>query len=86
LEKLRLLGVHLAIDDFGTGYSSPAYLKHFPITTLKIDKSFIDDIPYQKDDMAIASTIIAMGHTRGFKILAEGVETPDSGIFTRKRL
>ncbi|MEE7627356.1 EAL domain-containing protein [Methylobacter sp. Wu8] len=81
LDNLRQLGVHIAIDDFGTGYSSLAYLKHFPITTLKIDKSFIDDIPYQQDDMAIASTIIAMGHILGFKILAEGVETPEQLAF-----
>ncbi len=81
LDNLRQLGVHLAIDDFGTGYSSLAYLKHFPITTLKIDKSFIDDIPYKQDDMAIASTIIAMGHILGCKVLAEGVEMPEQLAF-----
>jgi len=52
-----------------------AYLKHFPLDVLKIDKSFIDDIPFLQDDMEIAATIIAMGHTLGFKVLAEGVET-----------
>jgi len=81
LEKLGQLGVQVAIDDFGTGYSSLAYLNHFPINTLKIDKSFIDDIPHQADDMAIASTIIAMGHILGFKVLAEGVETPEQLVF-----
>ncbi len=75
LNNLRAQGVRLAIDDFGTGYSSLAYLKHFPLDVLKIDKSFIDDIPFQQDDMEIAATIVAMGHILGFKVLAEGVET-----------
>jgi len=75
LKDLRKQGVRLAIDDFGTGYSSLAYLKHFPLDLLKIDKSFIDDIPHLQDDMEIAATIIAMGHILGFKVLAEGVET-----------
>ncbi|TRW90686.1 EAL domain-containing protein [Candidatus Methylobacter oryzae] len=77
LNKLRGQGIRLAIDDFGTGFSSLAYLKHFPLDVLKIDKSFIDDIPHIKDDMEIAATIIAMGHILGFKVLAEGVETPE---------
>ncbi|HEY8096682.1 MAG TPA: EAL domain-containing protein [Methylobacter sp.] len=85
LDNLRQLGIHLAIDDFGTGYSSLAYLKHFPITTLKIDKNFIDDIPYKQDDMAIAATIIAMGHILGFRVLAEGVETPEQLAFLRDK-
>ena len=75
LNQLRAQGIRLAIDDFGTGYSSLAYLKRFPLDVLKIDKSFIDDIPHQQDDMEIAAAIIAMGHTLGFKVLAEGVET-----------
>lgn len=85
LENLRQLGIQLAIDDFGTGYSSLAYLKHFPVSTLKIDKSFIDDIPGQPDDMAIAATIISMGHILGFKVLAEGVETPAQLDFLRAK-
>ncbi|MGZ8188620.1 MAG: EAL domain-containing protein [Methylosarcina sp.] len=82
--KLRARGISLAIDDFGTGYSSLAYLKRFPIDVLKIDKSFIEDIPHNKDDMQIAATIVAMGHTLGFKVLAEGVETPQQLAFLLK--
>lgn len=75
LNRLHLIGVKLAIDDFGTGYSSLAYLKRFPLDVLKIDKGFIDNIPHRADDGAIAAAIVAMGHTLGFKVLAEGVET-----------
>ncbi len=75
LKDLRAKGVRLAIDDFGTGYSSLARLKDFPLDVLKIDKSFIDDIPFHQDDMEIAATIIGMAHTLGLKVLAEGVET-----------
>jgi diguanylate cyclase (GGDEF)-like protein/PAS domain S-box-containing protein len=85
LDNLRQLGIYLAIDDFGTGYSSLAYLKHFPVSTLKIDKSFIDDIPYHQDDMAITATIIAMGHILGFKVLAEGVETSEQLAFLQEK-
>ena len=83
LNDLRAQGIRLVIDDFGTGYSSLAYLKRFPLDVLKIDKSFIDDIPFLKEDMEIAATIIAMGHTLGFKVLAEGVETPEQLAFLR---
>ncbi|HEY8038077.1 MAG TPA: EAL domain-containing protein [Methylobacter sp.] len=84
LNNLHSQGVHLAIDDFGTGYSSLAYLKSFSVDVLKIDKSFIAEIPYNTDDMEIAATIVAMGHTLGFKVLAEGVETPEQLAFLRK--
>ena len=83
LNELRSLGVLLAIDDFGTGYSSLAYLKNFPLDTLKIDKSFIDDIPHDPGDVEIAKTINAMGHTLGFKVLAEGVENQEQLDFLR---
>lgn len=85
LNSLREQGVRFAIDDFGTGYSSLAYLKHFPLDVLKIDKSFIDDIPFQQDDMEIAATIVAMGHILGFKVLAEGVETQDQLAFLQEK-
>ncbi|EDZ61302.1 diguanylate cyclase/phosphodiesterase with PAS/PAC sensor(s) [Sulfurimonas gotlandica GD1] len=74
LHAIRAKGIRLAIDDFGTGYSSYSYLKRFPIDILKIDKSFIDEVPFENDDMAIVKAIIAMGSALGYKILAEGTE------------
>jgi EAL domain-containing protein (putative c-di-GMP-specific phosphodiesterase class I) len=84
LNTLHGQGIRLAIDDFGTGYSSLAHIKHFPLDVLKIDKSFIDEIPHNKDDMEIAATIVAMGHILGFKVLAEGVETQEQLAFLQK--
>ncbi|MDH3998645.1 MAG: EAL domain-containing protein, partial [Desulfuromonadales bacterium] len=74
-QQLKDLGLHLSVDDFGTGYSSLSYLKKFPIDLLKIDRSFITDIPAECDDIAIVSAIISMAHKLEIKVLAEGVET-----------
>jgi diguanylate cyclase (GGDEF)-like protein/PAS domain S-box-containing protein len=85
LNRLRTIGVRLALDDFGTGYSSLAHLKRLPIDVLKIDKSFVDDIPFHQDDMEIAATIISMGHILGFKVVAEGVETLEQLTFLHEK-
>ena len=85
LNNLRHQGIRLAIDDFGIGYSSLARLKYFPVDVLKIDRSFIEKIPFNKDDMEIATTIVAMAHTLGFKVLAEGVETVEQLNFLREK-
>lgn len=75
LNDLKAIGVSIAIDDFGTGHSSLAYLKKFPINTLKIDQSFVMDITDDDEDKVIVQTIISMAHSLGFKTVAEGVET-----------
>lgn len=84
LRSLKRLGLRLAIDDFGTGYSSLAHLKRFPIDLLKIDQSFIRDIPESADDMAISHAVIAMGQSMGMDVLAEGVETAAQLEFLRQ--
>jgi EAL domain-containing protein (putative c-di-GMP-specific phosphodiesterase class I) len=75
LEQIKQRGVKLSIDDFGTGYSSLGYLKNFPIDALKIDRSFIRDVPHEQDDASIVKTIMALAHTLRLEVVAEGVET-----------
>ncbi len=83
LDAIQSRGVRLAIDDFGTGYSSMSALKRFPIDTIKIDRSFVRDLPRNAGDKAIAHAIINMGKALGLTIVAEGVETIDQDAFLR---
>lgn len=81
LEAIRSIGVNLSVDDFGTGYSSLIYLKRLPVSTVKIDKSFIDDVPGTNDSENLVKAIISMSHSLGLQVVAEGVETDQQLTF-----
>ncbi|WP_042701255.1 bifunctional diguanylate cyclase/phosphodiesterase [Azospirillum sp. B506] len=84
LAALKALGIRVAVDDFGTGHSSLSYLKRLPITTLKIDRSFINGVPNEREDAGIVSTIIAMADMLGLHVVAEGVEKTEQANFLRR--
>ncbi len=83
LDAIQSRGIRLAIDDFGTGYSSMSLMKQFPIDTIKIDRSFVRDLPIDTEDQAIAQAIISMGKALGMTVIAEGVETTEQEAFLR---
>jgi diguanylate cyclase (GGDEF)-like protein len=83
LDAIQSRGIRLAIDDFGTGYSSMSLMKHFPIDTIKIDRSFVRDLPQDSEDQAIAQAIISRGKALGMTVVAEGVENAEQEAFLR---
>ena len=85
LNQFKEMGIKLSIDDFGTGYSSLSYLKRFPFDVLKIDKSFVQDIGIDPDDESLCEAIIAMAHSLGLSVIAEGVETQQQFDFLSLR-
>jgi EAL domain-containing protein (putative c-di-GMP-specific phosphodiesterase class I) len=83
LNALSEMGVRISVDDFGTGYSSLSYLKRFPLHNLKIDRSFVAGLPDHRDSIAITQAVVAMAHSLGMNVTAEGVETAEQAAFLR---
>jgi EAL domain-containing protein (putative c-di-GMP-specific phosphodiesterase class I) len=82
--EVKALGVRFALDDFGTGYSALSYLKHFPVDALKIDRTFVRDLPADRGDAAIVSAIVGLGHALNLRVVAEGVETAAQAALVRR--
>jgi diguanylate cyclase (GGDEF)-like protein len=85
LNRLAQLGVHLSLDDFGTGYSSLSYLRRYPIGTVKIDRTFLEEVPHNPSAATLVETILVMAHSLGKRVIAEGVETVEQLEFLRER-
>ena len=83
LQRLKDMGVQISVDDFGTGYSALSYLRNFPVDVIKIDQSLVQHLPFNRQDVAIASSIISLAHNLGIKVVAEGVESTDQLAFLR---
>lgn len=83
IERLNELGVNIAIDDFGTGYSSLSYLRNLPVSTLKIDMTFVRDLPFDNRAVAVAKSVLSLGHGLGLQVVAEGVENIEQQEFLR---